>query len=182
MSGLDGLELDADGFVDMDQFPDDGTDLVGADLDQLRATLHSDPVDEPTPEQWEAIVDDVVGLDLDAGPFAVDDPDAPLADPVEDGTADDAPDDGGAGDPGDADPGDADPGDADPGGDDAVVGGGPDDVDVDLLDDIDPDLDLDHGLGLLPADDSADDTVDAGFADHTVDAAPDVGPDFEGLL
>ncbi|QYG91106.1 hypothetical protein HC251_00765 [Iamia sp. SCSIO 61187] len=177
MSGLDGLELDADGFVDMDQFPDDGSDLVGADLEQLRAALHADPVDEPTPEQWDAIVDDVVGLDLDAGPFAVDDPDPLLPDPAEDGTDDAAPDD-----LDDVDPDGDEPGEADAGADDADgVAEVDDDVDLDGLDDVDVDLDLDGGLDLMTADDAGDDPFDAA-ADGADDAAADVGPDFEDLL
>lgn len=74
MSGVEGLSLDADGFVDMDQFPDDGTDVAGPDLDALREALHSDPVDEPTAEEWDAMFDSVVSGD--DGPFTVDGGDA----------------------------------------------------------------------------------------------------------
>ncbi len=70
MSGLDGLSLDADGFVDMDQFPDDGSDLGAGDLDALRAVLHADPVDEPTDDHWHAMFDSVVA-GADDGPFSL---------------------------------------------------------------------------------------------------------------
>lgn len=77
MSGIDGLSLDADGFVDMDQFPDDGSDLGGDDLEDLQAALRSDPLVEPTDEQWDAMFDQVME-GVDDGPFALDDADPGL--------------------------------------------------------------------------------------------------------
>lgn len=156
MSGLDGLQLDPDGFLDMDQFPDDGTELAAADLAELRETLHSDPVEEPTSEQWDAMFDEVVAADP-AGPFAVDDLDAPVADIdgdlfALDGAAGEglAPDDlapDGAGDP---------------------------DLDLDGADLEGPDVD--DGLDLAP-----DDGLDDGFpADALDDAA--TSHDVEDLL
>ena len=75
MSGLDGLRLDADGYLDMDVHgtgPELGDDAV---LD-LRDALLADPVEEPTADEWADLVDASVAADADvtdAGPFAVDD-------------------------------------------------------------------------------------------------------------
>lgn len=71
----DALAFDADGYVDMDRFPDDGTDVDAAVHDDLRARLLADPVDEPGPEAWEDMCADAVA---GADPFDVDDP--PFAD------------------------------------------------------------------------------------------------------
>jgi hypothetical protein len=158
MSGLDGLRLDADGHLDMDQFPDDGTDLTGPALDQLRETLHADPVEEPTPEQWDAMFDDVI-TDGDTGPFALDD--------VEGLTTDDGVD-------------------ADQQIDDDVTvettEADADDLADVTADDLDLDLDTtgyDGGLDLTP-----DDVVDDAYAPDALDDAPAevANNDFEDLL
>ncbi len=77
MSGLDSISLDASGFLDMDSFTD-GSDLSDDALAGLRDTLLSDPVDEPSDDDWSALVDDAV-VDAEAadasGPFTVDDED-----------------------------------------------------------------------------------------------------------
>lgn len=172
MSGLDGLQLDPDGFIDMDQFPDDGTDLAGPDLDQLREALHSDPVDEPTPEEWDAMFDEVVTTD-DTGPFALDD--------VEGLTGDGGAEAFGSSAPESDDVLDAD-GDGIPDADDLpdVDDGLPDDLAVDAVDDLDLDTtDYDGGLDL-----SADDGVDDVYAPDALDDAPAevANNDFEDLL
>jgi hypothetical protein len=186
MSGLDGLQLDADGFVDMDQFPDDGTDLGETDLVSLRDTLHSDPVVEPTDAEWDAMFDEVVTAD-DSGPFAVDGSDAPVDDGGDlfgaeagEAAAEMAVDDGDAAAADDADLAD------DVAADDAAA-----DLDLDAsedlafddvpADDVDvtADLDLDGGLDL-----TADDGLDDSFAVDAVDDVPaDIANnDFEDLL
>jgi len=169
MSGLDDLQLDADGYLDMDQYPDDGTDIAGPELDQLREVLHSDPVEEPTAEQWDAMFDDVVAVE-DAGPFAVDDVDGLVPEGESDLFADssDADDPEAASDVDASSDDDADPL-AD--GDDLDLDGvTADDLDVDLA----PDLDLD----LAP-----DDTVDDVYAPEALDDGPaDISHDFEDLL
>jgi len=169
MSGLDALSLDADGYLDMDQFPDDGTDLAGQDLADLRDALLSDPVDEPTPDEWDALLDDVV---TDDGPFALDDPDGTtfayegieggaddLADPAPDGAEADA--------------------DSDDAGDDA--GGEGDGFDpLDAADLGDDGLDLaDGGLDLL---DEAGAGDDGSVPDVPDEPLPNVGPEFEDYL
>lgn len=166
MSGLDGLQLDADGYLDMDQFPDDGTDLAGPELDALRDTLHADPVDEPTAEQWDAMFDDVVAGG-DTGPFAVDDVDGLVADDVfgtDDGPVDDDL------------PVDDDASIDDPADDDVTDG-----LDLDGTDDLDlglDDVDVDGGLDL-----AADDGVDDAYATDALDDGPaDLSHDFEDLL
>jgi len=192
MSGLDGLQLDPDGYVDMDQFPDDGTDLGEVDLAQLRQALHSDPVDEPTDAEWEAMYDEVVASD-DGGPFALDDGGSVFAD---DGDGDlfgaeagdaaaDLSDDDTSSDDTDADVDaealatdgvdpDGDAGDVAGLGDDGLGG---DDIDVSTDLDLDAELDLDLDAGL-------DLTTDDGFADDVVDDVPATvdGTDFEDLL
>lgn len=180
MSGLDGLQLDADGYLDMDQFPDDGTDLAGPDLDRLRDALHADPVDEPTAEQWDAMFDDVVAGG-DTGPFAVDDVDGLVGDADGDGDlfATDDPDLP-------ADEAEVDADDA-PVDDDLDTTDATDDLDgldgldLDGADDLDPglaDVDVDGGLDLA-ADDGADDV----FTTDALDDAPaDISHDFEDLL
>lgn len=204
MSGLDGLQLDADGFVDMDQFPDDGTDLPEADLAELRDTLHSDPVDEPTDAEWDAMFDQVLASD-DTGPFTVDDVDV-----AADGADTDAGDDLFGAEAGEAlADEDASSDDADPSSDDADTSSddvdtvdvdaasadvddlgldGSTDVDVADLDldgstDLDvtaDDLDYDGGLDLTVPDDGLDDA----FAADAVDDVPaDIANnDFEDLL
>lgn len=77
MSNLDSVVLDADGFIDMEQFADDGTELGDADLASLHDALRADPVDEPSADAWDALVDDVVATedaDIDASAFAHDGP------------------------------------------------------------------------------------------------------------
>lgn len=168
MSGIEGLQLDADGFVDMDQLPDD--DLSEADLTQLRDTLHSDPVEEPTAEQWDAMFDDAVA-GADDGPFALEDVDGLVTD---DGSSSDDP--AAAADPDDADDLDADTDGSDTDGPDGDLFAldGTDDLDLGL-----DGTDLDGGLDLAP-----DDTVDDAFSPDALDDAPaDVaGNDFEDLL
>lgn len=70
----DALVFDADGYVDMDRFPDDGTDVDDAAFDDLRARLLADPVDEPGSEAWEDMCADAVAgtdqLDVDDSPFS----------------------------------------------------------------------------------------------------------------
>ncbi|HEX7134940.1 MAG TPA: hypothetical protein VF228_20365 [Iamia sp.] len=152
MSGLDGLRLDADGYLDMDQFPDDGTDLAGPELDQLRETLHADPVEEPTPEQWDAMFDDVVTVD-GTGPFALDDVDGLTTDDGFDAGGDGLPD---------------------------VDDGLPDDLPVDDADDLDLDpTDYDGGLDLTP-DDVVDDAYTPEALDDA--PAEVANNDFEDLL
>jgi hypothetical protein len=167
MSGLDGLQLDADGYLDMDQFPDDGTDLADADLAALRDALHSDPVEEPTDQQWDAMFDDVVAAG-DAGPFAVDDVEGLTGDIEYDA------DDSATPDPDDVlDDGDApDADDLDLPADDLAL----DDV---AADDLDLDVPGADGLDLTP-----DDTVDDAFSADAFDDAPaDIANnDFEDLL
>ncbi len=169
---MSGLELDADGYIDMSQFPDDGTDLAGVELDQLREVLHSDPVDEPTPQQWDAMFDDAVGAG-DTGPFALDDVEGltgdlgyeadqtSTADPDDVLDPDDLPDAEDAADDLDLPADDLD---------------GLDDV---TTDDLDLDLPVDDGLDLAPADD-----LDDAFAHDALDDAPaDIANnDFEDLL
>jgi hypothetical protein len=168
MSGLDGLRLDADGYIDMDQFPDDGTDLAGPELDQLREVLHADPVEEPTAEQWDAMFDDVVAGDV-TGPFAVDDVEGLTADAGD--LAGDEP--FGATDGADDVLGEGDLPDAD----DLAA----DDLDLDgTVDDLDLDVDVDAGLDLAPTSDGVEDpfSVD-GLDDAPADIANN---DFEDLL
>ncbi len=162
MSGLDGLQLDADGYLDMDQFPDDGTDLAGPELDQLREVLHADPVEEPTPEQWDAMFDDVVATG-DAGPFALDDGDLPADDVDAPSPSDDAVD---ATD-------DLDRTDDDVSSDEVGVADELDGFDLDTTGAEDPDLDA----GLDLADGAVDDA-------YTSDDGPSdiAGNDFEDLL
>ena len=171
MSGLDGLQLDADGYLDMDQFPDDGTDLADADLAGLRDALHSDPVEEPTDQQWDAMFDDVVTAG-DTGPFALDDVDGLTDDLDLEADSSAAPD---ADDVIDDD----DLPDVDDGADDLDVPTddlGLDDVDAD---DLDLDITVDDGLDLTP-DDAVDDAFPAdGFDDAPADIANN---DFEDLL
>lgn len=87
MTGVDGLRLGADGYLDMEVYgagPELGEDEV---LD-LRDALLADPVDEPTADEWTGLVDGALGAEpaLD-GPFALDD--IPAADGTDDlGTAD----------------------------------------------------------------------------------------------
>ena len=66
------LGLDADGFVDMDQFPDDGTDLGGDDLVDLRTALHADPVVEPSDEVWDDMFSEALAGGQNDGPFGLD--------------------------------------------------------------------------------------------------------------
>lgn len=70
MSSFDGIVLDADGHLDMDQFPDDGTDLDAEALSALRGALHDDPVEEPSAEEFTGIVDGITNGAADDGPFA----------------------------------------------------------------------------------------------------------------
>jgi hypothetical protein len=170
MSGLDGLQLDADGYLDMDQYPDDGTDLAGAELDQLREALHSDPVEEPTAEQWDAMFDDVVTAG-DTGPFALDDVEGLT---VDDGGETSTPDDVLDGD----DLPDAEdlPDDGDVPVDDldglALDDAGADDLDLDVTTDLDGGIDL-----------ATDHDVDDVFSPEALDDAPaDISHDFEDLL
>lgn len=78
MDASPGLALDADGFFDMDQFPDDGSDLADAERADLQAALRSDPVEEPTDDVWDALLEVAVGggaseevVDDLTGPFAL---------------------------------------------------------------------------------------------------------------
>jgi hypothetical protein len=83
---LDDLPLDASGFLDMDQFPDDGTVLADDALAELHDALLADPVDEPTEDDWAGLVGEVL-VDDDDAPFDVgadDDPAAVAHDPVDD--------------------------------------------------------------------------------------------------
>lgn len=171
MSGLDGLQLDADGYLDMDQFPDDGTDLADADLAGLRDALHSDPVEEPTDQQWDAMFDDVVAAG-DAGPFALDEVDGLTGDleGETDGSATADADDVLA---------DDDLPDADDGADDLDLP--TDDLGLDDVgaDDLDLDVTVDDGLDLTP-----DDTVDEALSTDGLDDAPEgiANNDFEDFL
>jgi hypothetical protein len=176
VSGLDELSLDADGFLDMEAFPD--VDLTDGEVVDLRAALHADPVDEPTDGEWAHLVDGAVTAEpVDDGPFAMDD----VAVLDESFDADDASpevaDDGDAADPSDDDPdGSTDDAEADPA--DAASGA----VDADL----DVDLDLGAGDDAWAVDD-ADVGLDSGaddlFPDHDADAAlPEIVPDIEDLL
>lgn len=172
MSGIDGLQLDPDGYLDMDQFPDDGTDLADADLASLRDTLHADPVDEPSAEQWDAMFDEVITTG-DTGPFALEDVDGLVSDdgvfsdaaPASDDVVDDiSPDDDLSADDDLSD---------DDGGIDLDAPA--DDLDLDL----DLDVDVDGGLDL-----AADDGVDDAFAVDALDDGPAevANNDFEDLL
>jgi hypothetical protein len=178
MSGLDGLQLDADGYLDMDQFPDDGTDVAGADLDQLREVLHSDPVEEPTAEQWDAMFDDVVTVE-DAGPFALDDVDGLVPDADADLFPDSSTDVDADVDGSDVDGSDVDATDPGEDGDVALVND-PGDLDLDGVtgDDLDIDLAPDLDLDLAP-----DDTIDDVYTPDALDDGPaDISHDFEDLL
>jgi hypothetical protein len=170
VSGLDGLQLDADGYLDMDQFPDDGTDLADADLAGLRDALHSDPVEEPTDQQWDAMFDDVVSTG-DTGPFALDDVEGLNGDLEYEADGSAAPDADDVLDDGDLP-------DADDGADDLDLP--PDDLGLDDggADDLDLDIPVDDGLDLTP--DAVDDAFSAdGFDDAPADIANN---DFEDLL
>ena len=91
MSGLDGLRLDDDGFLDMEQFPSDSVDLGDADLAELRAALLGDPVDEPSDDQWESFLDHAFEVGADTGDAPVADLDFdPVAEPGLFDTGDDA--------------------------------------------------------------------------------------------
>jgi hypothetical protein len=165
------LRFDSEGFLDMEQFPDDGTDMDVAELDALRATLHADPVDEPTDEQWDAMFDDVVAGD-DAGPFALDDGDVVTDDPTADDdlVADDA--------DVDADTADLDGSDDTEATDDLVFHPADDDANVDDLDLAYDDTDGGLDLG------ASDDGVDDAYAPEALDEGPaDIANnDFEDLL
>lgn len=189
MSGLDGLQLDSDGYLDMDQFPDDGTDLADAELAQLRDTLHADPVEEPTDQEWDAMFDEVVAGE-DTGPFAVDDTDALPTDLDADGDDVfglgesageelDSADDGSTDDDGSAasDDGLSDDGLPDGLPDDGLADDGPA-LDDGGIEDLDLTYD-DGGLDLTP-----DDVADDAFAADALDDAPaDIANnDFEDLL
>lgn len=169
---MSGLELDADGYIDMSQFPDDGTDLAGPELDQLREALHSDPVEEPTPEQWDAMFDDAVGPG-DTGPFALDDVEGLTGDLGDEADQASVPDPDDVVDDGDLADGDEAPDDLDL---------APDDIDglAEVTpDDLDLDLPVDDGLDLAP-----DDGLDDAFAPDGLDDVPaDIANnDFEDLL
>jgi hypothetical protein len=66
MSDVGTFDFDADGYVDMSLFPDDGTELGDAELADLRETLLTDPIEDVAPADWEAMVEDVVVGDYDA--------------------------------------------------------------------------------------------------------------------
>lgn len=173
MSDTSGLQLDDDGFVDMAQFPDDGTDLGADELADLRDVLHADPVEEPTAEAWDAMFDEVVTA-ADDGPFGLDDG---LG-------ADDLFTDTDLGDDGspafDTDDADTEPDADDDGGgivDDVDDGGlGLDDLDGG---DVDLDVDLDGVIDVTPTD-VVDDHYDVDGAD--VDTPADISHDFEDTL
>lgn len=206
---IDDLPLGADGFLDMDAFAADDTDLGGEALADLRATLHADPVDEPTVEEWDAMFETVVAgddgpfgldgdllsdpVDLDDGAagaddvFAVDDLDTDVdpddIDDIDDLDTEVDPDDlgGDDGDGGDLFADDGGP-DDDGGGivEDLDDGGlGLDDVDTGDIGDFDIDVDLDGGLDAGPAT-LVDDGFDVG--DVEVEAPADISHDFEDTL
>lgn len=168
------LTIDDDGFVDMDQFPDDGSDLAAEDLADLRAALHADPVDEPTPEAWDAMFHDVF-TGADDGPFGLEDG------LVADDLVTDVPDLDAGAEGVDADLDDGTDHEAE-GGDGDVVddlddgGLGADDVPAD---DLDVDVDLDGILDVAPVDGGAD-HYDVDGAD--VDTPADISHDFEDTL
>ena len=164
---MDGLRLDADGYLVMDAYGA-GPELSDDEVLDLRDALLADPVEEPTADEWSDLVDGAVEVDaVDAGPFAIDD--LPLTDDGADPSVDLVDADGAEADL-DADP-DADADAPDPDDDladvdasvavdDWALDGG--DVDLDLVE-------LDGGDDLFPA--------DAGD-----DALPEVVPDIEDLL
>lgn len=161
------IHLDDDGFVDMDQFPDDGTDLAAADLAALRDVLRADPVDEPTPEAWDAMFDEAVTTAAD-GPFGLDD--GLVADPFDGAGLEDRGD-------GSAIPAD----DAlDPDGDeDGIADGGALGFDDGDGGDVDLDVDLDGVIDVNP-DDVAATAYDVDGAD--VETPADISHDFEDTL
>lgn len=166
MSAPDELRFGEDGFVDMDAFPDDGTDLDPGALSDLREALLSDPVTEPDAVGWDALLDAALDAPADEppavdGPFAVDGPEPPAsADLV------DIPDDDLAGwlDTDLAAEGDDAALDAPA---DEAAGGVDDGAGVDAF----PALDLDPGAGTDPFD-PGDGSVADGVVD---DAGFDVG-------
>lgn len=165
----DALAFDDSGYVDMAQFPDDGTDLDAGATDDLRTRLLADPVDEPTAEDWAELCTDAIA---DAGPF---DDGAPFPDP-----AADVLDDGGGAVP--DDPGtEAFDIEADTEAGDGVDG----DLDLDIDTGVDDDLDLDGGdpFDVDGVDDAPFDGTDAADGD-TTDGTDglDLGPGLEGLL
>lgn len=72
MSPAEELRFDADGFVDMGAFADDGTDLDPDALAELRDVLLSDPVVEPDEATWDQLLDGALEAAADDGPFALD--------------------------------------------------------------------------------------------------------------
>lgn len=180
MSGLDSISLDASGFLDMDSFTD-GSDLSDDVLAGLRDTLLSDPVDEPSDDDWSALVDEVV-VDADpaddAGPFTVDDGDiAGVRDASadDDAPADDASAEGDEQADDDLALDDHDEPAEDTTDDDVVDDGG--DVDLDVEADA---TDL-IGLDLLELDAAGDATADLSF-DTEPESVADISHDFEDLL
>jgi hypothetical protein len=174
------VRFTSDGFVDMEQFPDDGTDLGAAELDALRTTLLADPVEEPTDDQWDAMFDDVVA-DGETGPFAVDAPaDDVATDPAGTDTDTDADTDVDVDadvDTTDLDTTDLDATDDAEATDDLVFHPGEDDA---TTDDLDLDYDADGGLDLSPSDDGVDDAYSPDALD---DGPADIANnDFEDLL
>jgi hypothetical protein len=176
MSGLDGLRLDADGYLDLDVHGV-GPDLGEDEVVDLRDALLSDPVEEPTAEEWEAFVDGAIEAEpLADGPFVVDDP--PFPDAVDDlggqDLAVDVDTDAEVDPDADLDPADA-AGDLDDHAADAAstdLDPSSTELDTWSLDQGGDDLDL---VGLDGGHDPfADDVVD--------DALPEVGPDVEDLL
>lgn len=189
MSGLDSIPLDSSGFLDMEGFPDDGTVLGDDTLAGLRQALLSDPVDEPTDQDWAALVDDAL-VDVEVGeaapadgPFAVDD-DGSLAG-VRHADDDEGPTDADGTDVTDEDTSDGpeaddDAADPDADGTEATL---PDDDGTGLDLDLDGDLGAHDliGLDLLDPDDDALGAEALAHAEEA-DAPTDVGPTFEDYL
>lgn len=90
MSGLDDLDLDADGFLDMAQFG--AEELSEAELADLRTELLDDPVDEPTDDRWSELLDHAFETDAELDTAPVDDLGFdPVTEPGLFDTGDDAP-------------------------------------------------------------------------------------------
>lgn len=132
--------LDEDGMLDMEQFPDDGTEVDSATESDVREALLSDPVAEPSDQVWEDMFDHALAEAEPTGPFASDPADLgpDPVDPVDDGgevvglVGEGAHDPGVGVDDTDVDgPDDIDDGDLPV---DPAEGAGSDDVDLDPLD------------------------------------------------
>lgn len=157
----DALAFDVDGYVDMEQFPDDGTEVDDAVADDLRDRLLADPVDEPTAADWDAMCSDAVA---DTDPFEVDE--SPFPDAAGDGV-----------DPAAVTADDLGAESLDPDPDDPLTDDGPPDVD----DGGDP-FELDDPTGTDPVDHDPPE-VDVAGGDATDGADEmDLGEGIDGLF